>query len=390
MMDRVNGARWVSWKRALALFLALRLFLTLWGGVVTTLVPLPATPDEELRPYLGAEILREGAAGLLLGPWQRFDTNRYVRIARQGYAAVEDSVFPPLYPLLIRAGAWLIPAAPTTAAMMAAMVVSNLACLGAFYLFHRQATRKIGESGANRALVYLGLFPTGFFLFAGYTEPLFLLLALASLVAAERGEGVNAGIFALLATVTRTTGVLLILPLAYAAWTARPRRWSSLLSATLPAWGFLGFLLYRHGVGLPPIGQVYARFWHQTTSLPGADLITAARILLTGRGVRAGEFTLLLDFGVVFLLLATIGVTFRRFGPLYGLYAAAMLLFMLLPRSDLKPLYSFMRYALAFFPLFWWWGVAGQNPWRHRLILYLSLLLWFYFSGQFFIWGWVA
>jgi len=58
--------------------------------------------------------------------------------------------------------------------------------------------------------------------------------------------------------------------------------------------------------------------------------------------------------------------------------------------TDLKPLYSFSRYALSFFPMFWVWGNAGKNPWLNRLILYPSLLLLLYFSGQFFIWGWIA
>jgi hypothetical protein len=34
--------------------------------------------------------------------------------------------------------------------------------------------------------------------------------------------------------------------------------------------------------------------------------------------------------------------------------------------------------------------MAGRNPWSHRLIAYPSLALYLYFSGQFFMWGWVA
>jgi hypothetical protein len=63
---------------------------------------------------------------------------------------------------------------------------------------------------------------------------------------------------------------------------------------------------------------------------------------------------------------------------------------MLLPASDFKPLYSFSRYALVFFPTFMVLGQLGRRPWVNRLILYPSTALYFYFSGQFFIWGWVA
>jgi hypothetical protein len=67
-----------------------------------------------------------------------------------------------------------------------------------------------------------------------------------------------------------------------------------------------------------------------------------------------------------------------------------LLLFMLLPRSELKPLYSFSRYTLVFFPTFMILGDIGRRPWPNRLILYPSFLLYLYFAGQFFMWGWVA
>ena len=382
--------RQASLKMAVGLFLALRLVLFGWGALAVTLVPIPTAPDEAVRPYLGADILTEGASGLLLGPWQRFDANRYLRIARQGYAAVEDSVFPPLYPLLIRAASRLLPFnTPTAAGMTAAILISNLACLSVFYLLHRQTVARLGVSSANRALTYFALFPTAFFLFAPYTESLFICLVLASLGAAEQGKWARAGIFAALSALTRTTGVLLVIPLAYAAWQTRSR-WLPLLWSALPGAAFLTFLAYRHWLGLPPINQVYAQFWHQTTALPGADLLAALSPLLTGQGARAGEITLIFDFFTPLLLLATTVVAFRRYGATIGLYTAALLLFMLLPHSELKPLYSFTRYALPFFPLFWWAGETSQTPWRRRLILYPSLLLYLYLSGQFFLWGWVG
>jgi hypothetical protein len=107
---------------------------------------------------------------------------------------------------------------------------------------------------------------------------------------------------------------------------------------------------------------------------------------------RTGEFTLWFDFFTALLLLTTtVWAFFRwRHQPSWGLYAALLLLFMLLPSSEFKPLYSFSRYALAFFPTFFLLAQAGERPFANRLILYPSLLLYLYFSAQFFIWGWVA
>ncbi len=99
---------------------------------------------------------------------------------------------------------------------------------------------------------------------------------------------------------------------------------------------------------------------------------------------------LIFDFFCALLLAVTTVITFRRLGVTYGLYSAMLLLFMLLPVSELKPLFSFSRYALVFFPTFMILGLAGKNPWAHRLIVYPSIALYLYFSGQFFMWGWVA
>jgi hypothetical protein len=92
-----------SVKRGLIIFIVMRLFLTIWAVVSLAINPLPEEPDEEIRPYLHEPVLDTGLSGLLLGPWQRFDSQRYLVIAREGYADERHSVFPPLYPLAIRA-----------------------------------------------------------------------------------------------------------------------------------------------------------------------------------------------------------------------------------------------------------------------------------------------
>jgi hypothetical protein len=282
-------------------------------------------------------------------------------------------------------------------------LISNLATIATFTLFHALAQQKVGTEHAARATLYFAIFPTSFFLFGVYTESLFIALALGAMMLGERGKLVNAGILAFFATLTRTTGVGLVLPLAYFAWQKLEiKDWrlkrdnlqsliSNLTSLTLPIIAFIGFLGFRWWEGMPAINTIYAQYWHQTTSFPGTDLLTALQILVSGNGIRAGEFTLYFDFFVALLLIATTIYTIRHEGIAYGFYCLALLGFMLLPRSDLKPIYSFSRYALAFFPLFLVAGNATQyNGIVHRLILYPSFILLLYLSGQFFIWGWVA
>lgn len=379
------------WRYPLLLFVVMRLVLVVWAGVVVRVVPVAAEADEAVRPYWGEVALVDGPAGALLGPWQRFDTMHYLFVAREGYD-VQNSVFPPLYLLLIRGlGVVFRPVLGQAAYLAAALVISNLATLGLFLLFYRLATEKLGLRDGRRALLYLALFPTAFFLFGGYSESLFLLLVLGAMGAMGHDRPGLAGVLGFLAALTRLTGWVLVGPLLYEGWQRRAKMGRAVwLFLSLPAVGSLTFLAWRVWFGLPPIGEVYQTYWYQVTAVPGRDLFLSLLTLFTGRGPRAGEFTLWLDFLTAILLILTTIFTFRRLGATYGLYSTMLLLFMLLPASDLKPLYSFSRYALAFFPMFMVLAPAGNNPWRNRLILYPAIILYLYLSGQFFLWGWVA
>ncbi|MBP6472706.1 MAG: hypothetical protein KBE23_14240 [Chloroflexi bacterium] len=389
-----------AFKQAFWTFLAARVILTVWGVLVPMMIPAPLAPEMVLRPYLDQPYLDSGLSGLLLGPWQRFDTQRYLRIAQDGYAHEEDSVFPPLYPLAARSLGALFGGGPT-ANLLAATLISNAAFMGLLVLFYRVVAAEVGSRFAPRALVYLTFFPTGFFLLAPYSEALFILLALGSIWAA-RGHGrfLLAGFLGFFASLTRLTGWVLVVPLAYELYrqwptlfpsaTLRVKKLLQLFAILLPGAGTAVFLLWRWWAGLPPINQMYEQYWFQVTGLPGTDLLRALQTMFLGGTARAGEFTLWFDFFCAILLIIAAIAAFRRLNITYGLYSALLLLFMLLPASELKPLYSFSRYTLAFFPLFMLLALAGKNGWVHRLILYPSFVLYLYFSGQYFIWGWVA
>lgn len=392
-LKRVTGVTFPTFP--LWTFVVLRLFLSGWAMLVLLMIPLPAEPDEVIRPYLGQPILDDGASGWLLGSWQRFDVLRYTSIAENGYAKEENSVFPPLYPAAVRVLGDLF-SGEHAAYLFAALLIANVACLLLLWLVYHVTSVELDEATARRTTLYLALFPTGFFLFAGYTESLFILLALGTLWLGKNGRFLTAGLIGLLAALTRLTGWILVVPLAYELWQQHRERLFHrhiLLQAaaiSLPAVGTLLFFAYRFHIGLPPLSVIYAKYWYQTTGIPGADVVTALNTMLFGGPARAGEFTLWFDFFCTLLLVVTTIVAFRRLGVTWGLYAAMLLLFMLLPTSPVKPLYSFSRYALAFIPTFMLLAQAGQNSIVHRLILYPSLALYLYFSGQFFLWGWVA
>lgn len=405
-------------KQALLVYLVARIILTVWSIIIP--VVIPETNALTTKVYVSQPQLTEGINGVLMGPWQRWDTNRYMRIAEAGYSEEANSVFPPLYPMATRGLGYLF-GGGTVANLWAATLISNLAFIGLLIMLFIVTEHEFEQSSAKRSLIYLTFFPTGFFLLAPYTESLFIFFALASIWAARHnGRFVLAGIIGFLASLTRLTGWILVIPLAYEWW----QQWGkpyflhmrtshsqisqknekdsrahstklfygliNLVAVGLPGLGTVTFLIWRWAVGIPSLPTIYKEYWYQTTGIPGIDLINTVQTLFFSNSPQQHNITLWFDFFCVILIVVTTYFVFRRKNVTFGLYSVMLLFFMLLPISELKPINSFSRYTLAFFPTFIILAQAGKNSWRNRLILYPSFILYLIFSANYFIWSWIA
>lgn len=197
--------------------------------------------------YLGLTPLHDA----LLAPWQRFDAFWYLRIALHGYGAHDGStVYYPLYPLLIRALAWPLGGN----AMLAALLVSNLCFAGLLVMLYQLVAARHGHAAARRSVALLCLFPTASFLLGAYTESLFLLLTAGLFVALDRKRWLLAGALGFLAALTRVQGLVLALPLAYAAgdyWRTEAAGREGLQSL-VPTWRLLRPWL---AAAMPPLGS---------------------------------------------------------------------------------------------------------------------------------------
>ncbi|MBI5304325.1 MAG: glycosyltransferase family 39 protein [Chloroflexi bacterium] len=441
-----------AWKFALGVFMAMRVALSAWAFVVSLLVPvvvqnldLFGAPtlavfdvqsstryvysrevDGEVLTFRAGEpgtvvdaqtvsvwSLREGRAvrgvsagralnaspytaedifpyrdvspesNVWLAVWQRFDTNWFLAIAARGYASDGSTVYLPIYPLLIRIVTVLV-----GNAMLATLLVSNLALIGVLVLFYRLTAQLFDDASACRAVVYLLVFPTGFFLFAAYTESLFLFFTLAAFTFAQRNRWWLASLVAALAALTRLQGVLLIVPLLYLAW-----------RSTQPATRITSYVLHFLPLVLIPLaaatflaftnlslitsyeGELHARFvtpWENV----------AAMLALFARG-QASLVDMLNLFVTIGLVIMTVFV-WRRMPRAYGLFVMLMFLAPLFRMTTTQPLVSMTRYALALFPMWMTWGAWGTNPWVNRTVLYLSFPLHLYLVAQFVLWGWVG
>jgi hypothetical protein len=303
--------------------------------------------------------------------WGRWDSAWYLRIAEHGYASRSGSAaFYPLYPALVGglgrvfAGHFLL----------AGVVVALAGCLAAFVLLHRLAETRLGDAGARRAVLYLAVFPMTIFLQAVYAESLFLALALAAFLLAERGRIGAAGVAAGLALLTRPLGFALLPALLLLAG----RRWPRLAAAPLL---FALYPLYLWWKLDDPWAfahsqDIWNRHFLPLGGLWGGDWSRAHTVAVNLEGLAAL---------VLFVVLAVIA---WRLAPAYGLYAAGVLAIALCVPSSRFPLLSLPRFGLVVFPFFLALATLGER--RRAPIVAVSAGLLGVVIVQWVQWQWVS
>lgn len=171
-----------------------------------------------------------------------FDGIHYLNIAQHGYYSLSHAFFP-LYPLLIALGGGL-----TGHYFLVGLLISQI-CLWLSLLLLRPVLRAIEPTlSQGWVLAFLLAFPTAFFLQSIYTESLFLLLVIATFGLLTKRQWWAVSLVAALAALTRINGVLLILPLALAAYQEfkRTKQWWLWVIPVFPLIGLGIYMIYLH------------------------------------------------------------------------------------------------------------------------------------------------
>ncbi len=374
---------------------AVRTFL--WTRAAITAIALLAT----LLPT-HTRLEREGASPLLhdlgwpIDLWARWDSVWYLAIAELGYhGAAETLAFWPLYPALLATVGAVLGGHDLTAGVL----ISLASLLGSFILLERLGGRLVGGPSARRAVLYLALFPMAFFLGAVYSESLYLLLALAAFLLAERGRFLPAGLVCGLTILTRVAGIALLPALAIIAWRSGKRRRALLSLAAAPLVASIHLLVVHDARGslddlfgaqalwqrhLSPAGPL-GGIWHGlgkawTTALElgepgGPDLLWPSELLNAG-------------FLILFIVLTV--VAWRRVGVPYGLFAALSLALPLSFPATPSPLLSLPRFGLVIFPFFLALGVLGARTRVNVTIIGVSSVLLVLATVEWVRWGWIG
>jgi hypothetical protein len=162
------------------------------------------SPDRDaLRPALS------GPSRYLIGPLSIWDGGWYAEIARNGYRERQMSTaFWPLYPFLTgiisRVTGWSV--------AVSGVLLSNLAFVAALIVLYRLVSQTYGSAIATRTVWLVALCPVAFFFSALYSESLFFLLSLSAIYLARNNRWTLAALALFLATLTRSTGALVIVP----------------------------------------------------------------------------------------------------------------------------------------------------------------------------------
>ena len=381
-------------------FIASRL-LVLGAGVAGALaVPLqngwwPAADPLRLSERLGA------VGNVLAAPTVRWDSIHYLDIAQHGYTSATQTVFYPLYPLLMRVVGFAL-----GSDVAAGVLISLVAMTVALVLLHRLTALELGPRAADVTVLLIAFAPLSFFFSAVYTESLYLAVSVGSVYAARRGRWRLACVLGGLAAATRVTGVGLVIPLGLMHLRERGLDRRVAWLATVPAGlvAYLGFTAVRgYGFLAPFAGESSAQFHHymagplQTFVSAVQSAAAGARFLLTQPIYQpsiGGPFS---DGAESIVLLAVLGIAIvalvlaiRRLPIAYGAYALAVLLVCTWSPVDGQPLKSFDRYALTIFPL---WMAAGAWLSERRLVrpvVLVSAGLLAFWTFQFATWAWVA
>ncbi len=305
--------------------------------------------------------------------WNRWDAPHYIDLARYGYEATGERsywiVFYPLFPWLTRL------ASPFGDYILGAFIVSTIASLAAGFLLHRLVRLDLGDELARRAVWFLYIYPTAYFLHIGYTEALFLALTLATFLAARHDRWYLAGIFGALACLTRFNGLILVpclaLEIGLRFWRTRRWDWRWLAIGIVPL-GFLGYLALNYRVTGDPFtyAHLLEEKWFKS---PGSPIQGITEMLKSASWRSPIERQMVVYHQVFFLLLGAAGAigAWWKLRASYGLWIALNLGLI----TSTGFILSTPRYTLSLFPLPILFALLARRQGWSNAITAWSLLL---------------
>lgn len=314
--------------------------------------------------------------------YTRWDSLWYTDIASMGYYKEQAAAFFPLYP-------WTMDWITTITGLsyrVSGLIVSNIAFFIALFFLIRLVQRDFSETIAIRTGFLIAFFPTAFYFSAVYTESLFLMWTVLSFYMGRSKRFWWAGIFGGVASLTRNTGILLVLPLLYEYMQTKQWNWRAIRAdiasiALVPA-GLLVYMVHLWLVLGDPLAFVHAqKYWSRRMMMPWQTLWNGFIDKYYDKRTQWGKINHIFDKVVVVLELVTTSIiTYkavqRRWNTewSYILYAApAVLVPLTSPSIPFAFFLSIPRFVVVIFPLFIFWALWLKNKYLFTTWMVLSI-----------------
>ncbi|MFB3904464.1 MAG: mannosyltransferase family protein [Acidobacteriota bacterium] len=345
----------------------LRFIVILFVTTRTLLTVIGVYSRQFLEPFHGQHYYWVYSRHLWLDIWGVWDTGWFLEIAQSGYSTALSAdpiklnqanyCFFPLYPLLMRLFA--------PHYYVGGLLIANFCLMAGSLLLYRLVLLESNRETALRSVKYFYLMPAGFVLSAGFSESLFVALALACFYFARRPEPKwwLVGLSGFFLCLTRPNGIIALFPLGFEYLRHCHFQFRRIRSNVL--W----LMLLPAGIG------AYSAYCHRLTG----DWLAYVHVRATGwKHAYQNPFNLIIDnlfsrgpedqVNAVFtvILIGVIVWAWRRFPFAYWSWAALNLAVLLV--NGQAVMNSMFRYAIVIFPLAILLGGLCENRRRDELM----------------------
>lgn len=335
-------------KYIVLLFLVTRILLTVIG----------VSSQVMMKPYNDTDYVWKYNESRFLDIWGVWDTGWYLSIVDRGYdrtpmsaenigAKKANYAFFPLYPMLMKGVSYI-----TGDYFTAGIVVSNIALLVACYYLFKIVKLDHGEKTSYHAIKYLLLFPTAFIFSGVFSEATFIAFLIAAFYYAKKQKWLYAGIAGFFLAMTRSLGVIAVLPLFYEYMKSKDFKikhikYDFLYLGMIPL-GLLTFMVYVFSI----TGD-YLAFYH----IQGAWNRSFLNPLVTLWNAMTSKdiYLLYLSWPTV-VLIGFLTVYYKKIGFSYWFLAMYSLFIPLL-----SGIYSMPRFMLPIFPIYILLAILSKN-----------------------------
>jgi len=297
--------------------------------------------------------------------------------------------FFPLWPMIQHFGGLLLGGFFPSSFYLSGLLLANISFYFALVFLYRLVAEDFDPATARRSLIYFIFAPYALFFFAGYSESLFVLLCIAVFLLLRRGKPLDwwlAGFLGFLATLTRSTGLLLVIPFIgmyiQRFWTAsertkhtRQQKLNAFVPIVLIPAGVLAYMLYLYYTkGDPFIFKIEEEaIWYRHFALPWQTFS-----MVMEASFNQPSFAYLLGhlytttFTIIPLVVLALG--WKHLSLPYSLFALALMAFDLsFPGYTILPLASQPRYMMSIFPITAIFALWGKRPRFNQYFLAFSL-----------------